>query len=106
MAVLRPRRRVIALRLSDDEYALIKRACAMDRARSISDFAREAILEQITQHGRSGYRPAEEVAVRLRLQELDATLAEIKAFLEYRSRSNEDSRVTLQRASKPVITRE
>jgi hypothetical protein len=43
MSVLRPRSRIISIRLSEDEYAGLKRLCNDTGARSVSDLAREGM---------------------------------------------------------------
>jgi len=43
MTVLRPRSRMISVRLSEDEYLALRRLCAVTGARSVSDLTREAM---------------------------------------------------------------
>lgn len=44
MPVFRPRTRLVNFRLSEDEYQLLKDTCARSGARSVSDYARAAVL--------------------------------------------------------------
>ncbi len=44
MPVYRPRTRLVNFRLSEDEYLTLKDTCARSGARSVSDFARAAVL--------------------------------------------------------------
>ena len=44
MPVYRPRTRLVNFRLSDDEYLTLKDTCARSGARSVSDYARAAVL--------------------------------------------------------------
>jgi hypothetical protein len=44
MSVLKPRRRLVMFRLNDEEYESLKAACVVRDARSVSDFARAAVL--------------------------------------------------------------
>ncbi len=44
MAVLKPRSRMISVRLSEEEYVTLRRICSLTGARSVSDLTREAIL--------------------------------------------------------------
>ena len=44
MPVYRPRTRLVNFRLSEDEYQLLKTTCFRSGARSVSDYARTAVL--------------------------------------------------------------
>ena len=52
MTVLNPRSRMISVRLSEREYAALKRLCSVTGARSVSDLARDAmrVLLSSTSH--------------------------------------------------------
>ncbi len=50
MAVTDPRYRVVTFRLSTSEYASIHAAAEVGGSRSISDFARGAVLARASQH--------------------------------------------------------
>ncbi len=43
MTVLKPRSRMISVRLSEDEYAALRRLCSLSGARSLSDLTRDAV---------------------------------------------------------------
>jgi len=43
MAVLKPRSRMISVRLSDEEYTALRRLCLVTGARSVSDITRDAM---------------------------------------------------------------
>jgi hypothetical protein len=43
MADLRPRSRMISVRLSDEEYTALRRLCLVTGARSVSDMTRDAM---------------------------------------------------------------
>lgn len=47
MSVLRPRNRLVNFRLSEDEFDRLKASCALQSARSVSDFARTAVLDRM-----------------------------------------------------------
>lgn len=47
MSVLRPRNRLVNFRLSEDEFDRLKASCALQGARSVSDFARSAVLDRM-----------------------------------------------------------
>jgi Transposase len=47
MPVTKPRNRMIILRITEEEHAQVQAAAARDRARSLSDFARSALLRSM-----------------------------------------------------------
>jgi hypothetical protein len=47
MRILRPKVKLLTVRLSDAEYTNLKRACELEGWRSLSEFAREAILQKV-----------------------------------------------------------
>lgn len=47
MPVLKPRNRLVNFRLSEEEYERLKASCALHGARSLSDFARAAVLRAV-----------------------------------------------------------
>jgi hypothetical protein len=53
MSVLRPRNRLVNFRLSEDEFEKLRSACLESGARSISDFARSAVLTCMERGGPS-----------------------------------------------------
>ncbi len=54
MSVARPRNRLVVFRLSQEEYTSLKQVCTMREARSVSDFARSAVLRTISTEGAAG----------------------------------------------------
>jgi hypothetical protein len=72
MSVLRPRNRLVNFRLSEDEFERLKASCALQGARSVSDFARSAVLERMEM----GHAPAHSTA---RSYQVDNRLAELEA---------------------------
>ena len=43
MRVLRPRSRIVSIRMSEEEFSTLRRICVATGARSVSDLAREAM---------------------------------------------------------------
>lgn len=43
MRVLRPRSRIVSIRMSEEEFTTLRRICVATGARSLSDLAREAM---------------------------------------------------------------
>lgn len=81
MAVLIPRSRTIGVRLSLEEYESLERFCVETRARSMSDLARNAILNHISRASReSGVFSDMNQEVNL-TQELGQELARITSEL-------------------------
>ncbi len=46
MSILKPRNRLVNFRLTEEEFVYLREACVAQGARSISDFARSAVLRQ------------------------------------------------------------
>lgn len=51
MSVLKPRNRLVNFRLSEEEFESLKTACQASGARSLSDFARSAVLSSMERVG-------------------------------------------------------
>lgn len=51
MSVLKPRNRLVNFRLSEEEFESLKAACQASGARSLSDFARSAVLAAMERVG-------------------------------------------------------
>jgi hypothetical protein len=47
MSVLKPRNRLVNFRLSEEEFECLRTACQASGARSLSDFARSAVLQSM-----------------------------------------------------------
>jgi Arc/MetJ-type ribon-helix-helix transcriptional regulator len=84
MAVLKPRSRMISVRLSEEEYAALRRLCQVTGARSVSDLTRDAmrgLLENGTREDVAGTRMEE---FRAQMKSLDRKIeslaAEVTAF--------------------------
>ena len=54
MTVLKPRSRMISVRLSEEEYSALRRLCAVTGARSVSDLTRDAMRELLNGMNRDG----------------------------------------------------
>lgn len=50
MSVTNPRTKIVNFRLSEGEFEKLKSACEANGARSVSDFARAAVLRSIDPH--------------------------------------------------------
>jgi len=54
MTVLKPRTRMISVRLSEDEYTALRRLCSMTGARSVSDLTRDSMRVLLNGANRDG----------------------------------------------------
>ena len=52
MTVLKPRSRIISVRLSEEEYAALRKRCDVTNARSVSDLTRDAMKALLAGQGR------------------------------------------------------
>lgn len=73
MSVINPRNRLVNFRLSENEFESLRAACLALGARSISDFARSAVLEKMSQH----QPPASDMDNK-RVVQLDHKVAELE----------------------------
>ncbi len=75
MAVLRSRSRLVTFRLDPEEYAALRRVCLTTGARSMSEFAREAVLASVDAgNAARGSLGGDLVTLTSRLNELDKLL--------------------------------
>lgn len=77
MSVLKPRNRLVNFRLSDEEFAAMNAACEKSGARSLSDFARGAVLYAVEQADRGVRVTAEASTV-----PLDGMIAQLERRIE------------------------
>ncbi len=75
MSVLKPRNRLVNFRLSEEEFERMKSACQKSGARSVSDFARGAVLRAM-EEAELGATISGEVAPLARLDQVVTTLEE------------------------------
>jgi hypothetical protein len=72
--------RIMSLRLSDEEYESLKAVYATRGVRSMSDFAREAMLQVLGQEASDGH------SLEHRVQSLDGKLAMLEGQVDRLSR--------------------
>lgn len=85
MPVYRPRNRLVNFRLSDEEYEFLRVACAQNGARSISDFARLAVLRQ------AGSDERQSASIQWRLSALGHKMSELESRVRHLLRLLESS---------------
>ena len=82
MAVLRSRSRLVTFRLDPEEYAALRRVCLSTGARSMSEFAREAVLANVDAGaGARSSLGGDLVTLTSRLQELDKLLKAVSGVI-------------------------
>ena len=75
MTVIKPRTRLVNFRLTEEEYQHLTAACSLRGSRSLSDFARSAVLRLADSPGQSaGYLPG-------RLTTLDDKVLELESCI-------------------------
>ena len=80
--LLKSRTRLVSFRLSPEEYEALRQVCVAADARSVSDFAREAVLRGIeTQHGAKAFLGDDLATMSFRLEELDAALKNLSGII-------------------------
>ena len=89
MTVLKPRSKMISVRLSEDEYSALQQLCAVTGARSVSDLTRDAVraLMQSCSQPVSSRSEAEEFRAQIaslsrKLDELSARTALARSVQE------------------------
>jgi hypothetical protein len=76
MSVIDPRNRLVNFRLSEGEFERLRQACVRFRARSVSEFARNAVLQSLEESLGAG-RPSPG-----RLAALDQKVCELEIRIE------------------------
>lgn len=79
MTVLKSRTRSVTFRLSLDEFELLKQVCIATKARSVSDFTREAVLDRVAMRlGENISLSTDLRTLNGRLQALDSVLRDTR----------------------------
>ena len=84
MRVLRPRSRIISIRMSEEEFSTLRQLCVATGARSVSDLAREAMRGLLSggnqESSGDGSRNEYSAQMRNLEQKVDKLSAEIALF--------------------------
>ena len=72
MPVYRPRTRLVNFRVNEEEYAAVLAACSQNGARSVSDFARLAVMHH------AGVDQRQAASMRWRLSALGHKMSELE----------------------------
>lgn len=71
MTVLKPRSRMISVRLSEEEYSALRRLCSVTGARSVSDLTRDAMRVLLNSTDRENVRGIDMDEFRTQMRSLD-----------------------------------
>jgi len=89
MTVLKPRSKMISVRLSEDEYSALQKLCTSTGARSVSDLTRDAVraLMQSSSQPEFSRTDADEFRTQIanlnrKLDELSAQTAQVRSAQE------------------------
>ncbi len=85
MPVFNPKNRMISFRLSEEQFALLQEASIQTGARSVSEYARDAIVRLLHHNGRDGAN-GDGVAGRINklacdLESLDAEIQHLREIV-------------------------
>jgi hypothetical protein len=100
MSVLKPRNRLVNFRLSEEEFESMKAACAKSGARSVSDFARGAVLRAMAEAERGLAIGGETTPAAL--ERLDQTVAALEGRVEQLLRLLEGVQASAQPSPAPA----
>ena len=81
MTVLKPRSRMISVRLSEDEYSALQDMCSTTGARSISDLTRDAMRALLSGPTPESIRGKFFEEFRTRLSKLDQRVEELAGLI-------------------------
>lgn len=90
MTVLKPRSRMISVRLSEDEYLALRHLCLVTGARSVSDLARDAmqmVLRGANRNGLPGFYLDE---FRSLIKNLESKIEQLAADSAFRKHEGKD----------------
>jgi hypothetical protein len=72
MGVLKPRKKMVSLRLADDEYDRLIQLCSVEGAHSASDLARTAVCDYLLSRDiHSGYDGSTGAGLRQKVEKLE-----------------------------------
>ena len=77
MVFVSTRKKLVTFRLSGEEYEALKKFCISSGARSISDFARETILERMAHKTPRGILSSDLTMLSSSLEEIDTLLKDL-----------------------------
>ena len=101
MSLRSNRTRLVTFRISAEEHHSLTNACATEGARSVSDYARSAVLARMMIHRASSFSLGDDLAtLGTRLEEIDQALQELSETIArvMGKRSGKEASSELRRA--------
>ncbi|MFN7933638.1 MAG: hypothetical protein U0R19_09935 [Bryobacteraceae bacterium] len=80
MPVFQPRNRLVNFRLSEEEFEKLRASCSLYGARSLSDFARAAVMRSVT--GGSQTKEAPDPTIDSKVNDLESRVGELSRLVE------------------------
>jgi len=81
MPVFNPRNRLVNFRLSEEEFDKLRASCSLYGARSLSDFARAAVMRSVA--GGNQFIPATDTpAIDRKVNDLETRIVELSRLVE------------------------
>lgn len=87
MPVFKPRNRLVNFRLSEEEFEKLRASCSLYGARSLSDFARAAVMRSVTGGGHTSPETADPTMDR-KMNDLESRIGELSRLVESLRNSN------------------
>jgi len=79
MTVMKPRSRMISVRLSEEEYTALRQLCSLTGARSVSDLTRDAMRTILRGENREGQLGIELDEFRTGMKSLERKVEQLEA---------------------------
>jgi hypothetical protein len=86
MTVIKPRTRMISVRLSQEEYSALREVCTLTGARSVSDLTRDAVSTVLRSANREDVTGANLEEFRAGMKSLERRVEKLEAKLSARDR--------------------
>lgn len=80
MPVFKPRNRLVNFRLSEEEFEKLRASCSLYGARSLSDFARAAVMRSVT--GGSHASEATDPTIDSKMNDLESRIGQLSRLVE------------------------
>lgn len=81
MPVFKPRNRLVNFRLSEEEFEKLRASCSLYGARSLSDFARAAVMRSVTGGSHSSSDTADP-GIDRKMNDLESRIGELSRLVE------------------------
>lgn len=80
MPVFKPRNRLVNFRLSEEEFEKLRASCSLYGARSLSDFARVAVMRSVSGHAHAD--ASEPSNLDRKVNDLESRISELTRLIE------------------------